>query len=86
MKTITREENNDTYLSIERIQEVFHKFLTEKNMTKEKLAQEVGISIEELEQLLCNKNTSLLIPKVNLTLVKLYCRTKWDYQLIKPKD
>lgn len=85
MKTTTQEENNDTYLSIERIQELLHKFLTEKNMTKEKLVQEIGISAEELEQLLCNKNTSLLISKVNLSLVKLYCRTKWDYQIIKPK-
>jgi DNA-directed RNA polymerase specialized sigma subunit len=86
VKITTQEENNDANLSIEQIQKMLHKFLTEKNMTKEELAQKIEISVEELEQLLCNKNTSLLIPKVNLPLVKLYCRTKWDYQLIKSKD
>jgi hypothetical protein len=86
VKTAIQEKNDVYYLSIEIIQEMLHKFLAEKNMTKEKLAQEIEISVEELEQLLCNKNASLLIPKVNLSLVKLYCKTKWDYQIIKPKD
>ena len=86
MKTTIQEENNDAHLNIERIQKMLHKFLIEKNMTKEELAQKIEISVEELEQLLCNKNTSLLIPKVNLPLAKLYCRTKWNYQLIKSKD
>ena len=77
MKAIIQEKNNNTYLSIEVIQGMLHGFLTEKNMPKEKLAQEIAISVEELEQLLCNKNTSLLIPKINLSLIKLYCKTKW---------
>ena len=85
MKTIIQKENNDTYLSIEKIQEMLHKFLAEKNMTKEELAQEIAISVKELERLLCNKNTSILIPKINLHLIKLYCKTKWDNQLIKPE-
>ncbi len=85
MKTITQ-ENDVTYLSIETIQEIFNKFLVEKNMTKEKLAQEIAITVEELEQLLCNENTSLLTHKVNLPLIKFYCETKWNYQLIKLKD
>ena len=77
MKTITQEKNNNAYLSIETIQGMLHGFLTEKNMPKEKLAQEIAISVEELEQLLCNKNTSILIPKINLSLIKLYCKTRW---------
>ncbi|CAL7964430.1 hypothetical protein GAMM_90025 [Gammaproteobacteria bacterium] len=79
-------KKNNSYLSIEIIQKMLHKFLVEKNMTKEELAQEMAISVEELEQLLCNKNTSILIPKINLSLIKLYCKTRWDYQLTKPKN
>ncbi|MEI8055468.1 MAG: hypothetical protein WCH10_05685 [bacterium] len=83
---MTQKENNDVYLSIEKIQAMLHRFLVEKNMTKEKLAQEIAISVEELEQLLCNKNTPILIPKIILSLVKLYCKTRWEDQLIKPKN
>jgi hypothetical protein len=83
---MTQKENNDVYLSIEKIQAMLHRFLVEKNMTKEKLAQEIAISVEELEQLLCNKNTSILIPKIILLLIKLYCKTRWEDQLIKPKN
>ena len=69
-------QDTNTYLNINIIQKMLNKFLTEKNIPKEKLAEALGVSIKELEDLWGNQNTSL-IPKINLPLIKLYCETKW---------
>ncbi len=70
-------QNIDAYLNVETIQKILNKFLIEKKMSKEKLAESLEISTNELETFLSNKNISL-IPKINLPLVKLYCETKFD--------
>lgn len=65
------------FLKIETIQKMILRFLTEKRIPKEKLAECLGVTVRSLEQL-CSKNAPLaLIPKVNLSLIKLYCRAKF---------
>ena len=67
---------NNHFLRIEIIQKMILR-LTKTNMSKEKLAETLGITVNSLKQL-CSKNTSLeLIPKINLPLIKLYCKTKF---------
>lgn len=67
---------NNTFLAIETIQKMILR-LTETKMSKEKLAETLGITVKSLKQL-CSKNASLeLIPKINLPLIKLYCKTKF---------
>lgn len=73
---LTAAKSTHSYLSIEVIQKMLNKFLTEKNISKEKLAEALGISIKELDDLRGNQNTSL-ISKINLPLIELYCETKW---------
>lgn len=77
MNTLIPENNDVIYLSIETIQKILTRFLVEKNMPKEELAKKIFVTIEELERLLCGKNVSELIPKVNLPLIKFYCETRW---------
>lgn len=72
-----QQEKNNVYLSIEIIQKMILRFLTETRMSKEKLAETLGVDVKSLKQL-CSKNAPLaLIPKINLPLIKLYCRTKF---------
>ena len=54
------------------------RFLCEKKMLKEELAENLGISVKELYRLLFRKKASLLIPKINMSLIKLYCKTEFN--------
>lgn len=67
----------DGYLKIAVIRIMLKKFLNEKKMAKENLANALGITEEELDQLLFYKLVSKIKQKVNLPLIKLYCETKW---------
>lgn len=66
----------DAYLCKEAIQKMVLQLLSGNNMTKEELAKLLGITLQDLI-LLCSKDASLtLLQKVNLPLIKLYCKTK----------
>ena len=82
--TINYRMMQNTYLKIEVIRTMISKFLIEKKMSKENLAEILDISINELDELLSNTDISL-IPKISLPLVKLYCETKFDNNQLKTK-
>ena len=66
-------------LKIEVIKKMLSKFLLEKNMEKEELAKILNITAKELEKLLLHEKVGVgLINKVNLPLIKLYCKTKFN--------
>jgi hypothetical protein len=56
---------------------MIQRLLTEGQMPKEKLAKNLGITIENLKQLCSKKIPLALIPRINLPLVKLYCRAQF---------
>jgi hypothetical protein len=64
-------------LSDKTIQGIIQRFLLEKKTPKEKLAKSLGIKTADLEKLLLKKGTLKLVAKINLPLIKLYCRTQW---------
>ncbi len=76
-------QNTAVYLNLKTIQEILHKFLIEKNMSKENLAEILGLKINELEMIINNQASSELIIKVNLPLIKLFCETGFNSQLKK---
>lgn len=66
------------YLSIDTVQKMICRFLTEKKMSEAGLAKILGISIKNLKLLLLKEEVFFaLIPKINLPLIKLYCKTKF---------
>jgi len=69
------ESSGVSYLKIEVIQKMLNRFLVEKQMPKEELASDLGITVKSLEQLFSQEDNSNLIRKINLPLVKLYCET-----------
>ncbi len=71
-------EKGRTFLKIDRVQEMLYKFLSEKKMESEKLAEMLQITTEELESLLSQEKVNVeLVNKINLPLIKLYCATNW---------
>lgn len=73
----TQPYHNNTYLRIKIMEKMIYRFLNERNMTKVELAKKLETNVETLEQLLSHKNLSLLIPKICLPLIMLYCETDW---------
>jgi len=66
------------YLSQEKIIVMLNKFLIEKGMPEEQLTKLLEIKSNELDILLHKQAPTLLIRKVNLPLIKLFCATKFD--------
>ncbi len=67
------------YLHIDNIQKMIHRFLVEKKMSKAGLAKTLKLTTEELDLFYFKKEAALiLIPKINLLLIKLYCSTKFN--------
>ena len=65
------------YLHIKTVHKMVLRFLLEKQMPEEKLAKILGITVRNLKQFYSTKSLRTLIPKINLSLVKLYCSTKF---------
>ncbi|EKE01864.1 MAG: hypothetical protein ACD_21C00032G0007 [uncultured bacterium] len=66
------------YLAQDVVQKMINKLLVEKQMSIKKLARVLAVGISDIEELNHSKETYLqLIGKINLPLIKLYCRTKW---------
>lgn len=57
---------------------MINQFLTEKKLSKEELAQQIGITLKELEQLNseCEYNQAPLYASYKL--IALYCKTDWE--------
>lgn len=88
-------ENSNSYLDINVIRKIINEFLTFDRVgrsgiiipkyTKEELATALEISVNNLEELISCEEGGLLIPKINLPLIKLYCSTKLNVQNIQIK-
>ena len=74
-KRINRTED---YLKMGVIRAMLKKFLDEKKMAKENLANALGITEDELDRLLFYKTVLKIKQKINLPLIKLFCETKFD--------
>lgn len=76
--SINNQNKTTAYLDIETIQKMIMRFLTEKQIPKQGLAEALGISVRSLLQLSSPKAAPALMHKINLSLVKLYCSTKFE--------
>jgi hypothetical protein len=56
---------------------MIYRFLTEKKMPKQNLAEVLEVTVKGLNQLCSKEASQALILKVNLPLVKLYCKTRF---------
>jgi len=72
-----KSNENSAYLRIEVIQKMINRFLNEKKVPKQKLAEALEITVRNLNQLCSKKASRALILKINLPLVKLYCKTRF---------
>jgi hypothetical protein len=76
--TSFRNSDRENYLSAKTIQKMIYRLLTEKKISRKKLADLLEITVKKLEMLLFGEEVSLeLIPKINLPLIKLYCETNF---------
>jgi len=73
----THVKNADNYLRIEVIQKMISRFLIEKKMSEQRLAEALGISVSVLKHICSAKVSQPLIHKINLSLIKLYCKTRF---------
>ena len=73
-------KGKNLYLNIIATRKIINRFLIEKKMSMEKLAEVLGTDTRSLNQILSTKTTaaSELMSKINLPLIKLYCATKWN--------
>lgn len=67
----------DNCLCTEVIQKMIYRFLSEKKMPKQNLAEALEITVRSLNQICSKEAPQALIFKINLPLVKLYCKTKF---------
>ena len=70
-------KRTDNSLCIEVIQKMIYRFLIEKKMPKQNLAEALEITVRSLNQLCSKEAPQALILKTNLSLIKLYCKTKF---------
>ena len=76
---VARPNKISSYLKKEVIYKIINKFLIEKNIPKKNLAAALAISPKTLERFLSQQKVSFsLIAKVNLPLIKLFCKTKFN--------
>ena len=72
-----KHKKNNIYLSVDTMQKMIQRFLTEKKMSEAKLAKILAIKVGDIDRIFSHGNLSRLIPKINLPLIKIYCKTKW---------
>ena len=70
-------KNKANYLSVETIRKMILRFLSEKQIPKQKLAAALGITEKSLLRICLSRFSVALIAKINLPLVRLYCKTKF---------
>jgi hypothetical protein len=69
--------NSSACLSASTAQKMLQRFLVEEKTPKEKLAKVLGIKNSDLEKLLMKKGSLKLMVRINLPLIRVYCRTQW---------
>lgn len=74
---LSRKKNVHLNLNLDNISKMIQRFLFEKHMPVKKLAKLLGITAEELKQISSKRGLLRCAYKINLPLVKLYCKTKW---------
>jgi len=78
-KNFMENSEKQTYLSIKVIRQMLTRLLSEKKIPQKMLAQRLNITVKELDNLFLQEDIALnLIPIVNLPLINLYCKTKFD--------
>jgi len=71
-------DEQDNVLRPKIMRKMINLFLTENKYSKDELAILLNIKPEELDQIINQENNSVEIAKkINLFLIKLYCKTKW---------
>ncbi|MEI8055595.1 MAG: hypothetical protein WCH10_06355 [bacterium] len=70
-------KNRADYLRAEIIRKMILRFLSEKQMSKQELAEVLGITKKNLLRVCLSRFSMALVHKINLPLAKLYCRTKF---------
>lgn len=73
-----KNKKKSDYLSVNIVQRMLKQLLTKPQMSKEKLAVALGITIAEFNRLCYKKPTAKLLYKINFALIKLYCGTKFN--------
>lgn len=76
-KSIAFVSISNDFLKIETIKKMLHRFLDEKKMSEKELCGLLGIDLKELGLIFSNQKLPALISKINLPLIKLYCKTKF---------
>jgi hypothetical protein len=74
----TKSKRPTCYLDVEKISKMISRFFTETQISKEALAKTLGISVKGLNWLYLQKAPPALIRKINLPLIHLYCKTKFN--------
>jgi hypothetical protein len=68
------DKKHDIYLNTETISKMVLRLLVETQMLEEELAKVLGIDVRNLKQLCSLEATQALIAKINLPLIRLYCK------------
>jgi hypothetical protein len=76
----------DTCLNMVTAHNMINQFLTEKKLSKEELAQQIGITLKELEQLNSECEFNQAPPYASYKLIALYCKTDWAIYEITKKE
>ena len=75
-------KQNKYFLSGSTIQGMIRRLLIEKKMPKEKLAKMLAVKTKEIECVVAKRGSKKLIAKINLPLIKIYCKTRWQQKQI----
>lgn len=79
---VVSKNDADMYLNVKSVVKMVDRLLVDKKMPKKKLACFLNISVANLEQIILQKPIALmLIPRINLSLIKLYCATDFKRTL-----
>lgn len=70
-------KRGNTCLSLLAMQKMITRFLMRNLMSKDILARNLGISVDELNQVFSSEVSSELLSRINLPLIRLYCETRW---------
>lgn len=71
------ERNKNCFLKTDAVRRMLWRFLIEKDMSEKELAKILVIKVKSLRQIFSQEYLPRLVSKVNLSLIKLYCKTKW---------
>jgi hypothetical protein len=82
----TKNEPNNHSLKMETAHKMISQFFTEKKISKEELAQLLGISLKDFEKLNSVCEYKQAPASASYKLLCLYCRTNWEIYEITKKE